>query len=117
MLFSEAAALDFGTVQVEFRFLGDTDPNGFQASGGFDIDTFLARQTASGNVALNPALLSTATFTALADAYAFTSFTFSAVTGATFTAVPVPEPGSWALMPAGVAAMFVRVRRQRLMAA
>ena len=112
VFFSEGAALAFGNMQVEFRFLGDTDPNLFQASGGFDIDTFLARQTGSGTVALDPALLGAVSFAAQADGYTFTSFTFDAVNGATFTALPVPEPGSWALMLAGAAGVLRLAQRR-----
>jgi len=114
VFFSEGAALDFGGMQVEFRFLGDTDPNAFQASGAFDIDTFLARNlSGGGTAAINPSLLTSANFTAQADNYTFTSFTFDAVNGAAFTAVPVPEPGSWALMLAGAAAVLRFAQRQR----
>ena len=106
--------LDFGSMNVEFRFLGDTDPTAFQTSGGFDIDTFLARNlTAGGTTALAPSLLATASFTAQADGYTFTSFSFNAVNGAVFTAVPVPEPGTWALMLTGAGLVLRLVQRQR----
>ncbi len=112
VLFSQGSVLDFGGMQVEFRFLGETDPNAFQASGSFDIDTFLALSTASGgNVAINPALLATVNFSAQADAYPFGSFSFDAVGGASFTAVPVPEPGTWTLMLAGTAVVLRLSRR------
>lgn len=109
VFFSEGATLDFAGMNVEFRFLGDTDPNAFQASGGFDIDTFLARNLAAGGTAaLNPALLSGATFSAQADGYVFQSFSFDPVGGATFTAVPVPEPATWLMGLAGIAALVAR---------
>ena len=114
VFFSEAAALDFGNMNVEFRFLGDTDPNAFQASGGFDIDTFLARNlTAGGTTSLAPSLLAATNFTAQSDGYTFTSFSFNAANGAVFTAVPVPEPGTWALMLAGSALVLRLAQRQR----
>ena len=112
VLFSEGAALNFGAMAVEFRFLGDTDPTQFQASGGFGIDTFLARQAPGGaTLGLDPALLATATFAAQSDAYVFTAFSFNAASGATFSAVPVPEPAAWALMLAGL--LLLALRRTR----
>ena len=114
VFFSEGAALDFGSMQVEFRFLGDTNPNAFQASGGFDIDTFLARNlSGGGTAAINPSLLAAANFSAQADGYTFTSFTFNAATGATFTAIPVPEPQTWGLWLGGLVAINSVVRRRR----
>jgi T5SS/PEP-CTERM-associated repeat protein len=114
VFFSEGAALDFAGMNVEFRFLGDTDPNAFQASGGFDIDTFLARNLSGGGTAgLNPALLAATTFSAQADGYVFQSFSFDPGTGATFSAVPVPEPGTWLLWLGGIAALVARRKATR----
>ena len=115
VFFSEGAALDFGAMNVEFRFLGDTDPSAFQASGSFGIDTFLARNlSGGGTAAINPSLLASANFSAQADGYTFSSFTFDPVGGATFTANPVPEPQTWALWLAGLVAVGSIARRRRL---
>ena len=82
---------------------GNTDPTAFQASGLFDIDTFFqVRQPDNSLQDLAPSLFNTATFTAEADSYTISSFTFSPVGGATFSAAPVPEPESWALLLAGL---------------
>ena len=109
MLFGVGRTLDLAALNVEFRFLGDTNPNAFQASGDFDIDTFLVRQ---GGTAIDHSLLASTTFSARAEGYTFTSFSFTADGGAVFNAVPVPEPASWALMLAG-AAVLLALRRRR----
>jgi hypothetical protein len=112
VIFGQGSMLDLSATNVEFRFLGSTDPNAFQAAGRFDIDTFLARSDGQGGLgALDPALLAGATFSASADAYVFQSFTFDPVAGAVFQAVPVPEPGSWLLMLGGAAALLGWRRR------
>ena len=114
VLFSDGAALNFGGMTVEFRFLGDTDPRAFQAGGGFGLDTFVARQApGGGSTGLDPTLWSTATFTAQSDAYVFTAFNFNAASGATFNAVPVPEPAGWALMLAGLGLLLRHQSRLR----
>lgn len=117
VVFNGSSTIDLDALNIEFRFLGSTDPNAFQASGGFDIDTFLAAKDSGGQLgALDPALLADTTFSARADAYAFTSFTFDAVAGASFVAQPVPEPGAWLMMLAGGAALAGRLRRGRMTA-
>ena len=111
MLFGVGRTLDLAALNVEFRFLGDTNPNAFQASGDFDIDTSLVRQ---GGTAIDHSLLASTTFSARAEGYTFSSssFSFTADGGVGFNAVPVPEPASWALMLAG-AAVLLALRRRR----
>lgn len=115
LLFGEGSALDLAHLAVEFRFLGSTDPNAFQAGGGFSIDTFFQMADgAGGSHGLDPASFAGATFTAQADAYQFNSFSFSAAGGAVFSAQPVPEPGmGWmALAGSGFLALVLRRRAQ-----
>lgn len=112
--FKQGNVLDLAALNVEFRFLGGTNPEEFKQSGGFDIDTFLAVQTAGGQtVQIDHALLANTSYSARADAYTFTSFDFSADGGASFVAVPVPEPGAWALMLAGCGLLAGLARRRR----
>jgi len=113
LVFGEGSLLDLSALKVEFRFLGTTDPNAFQSSGGFDVDTFFRSRGAGGDSDLAHGLFATASFTAQSDRYTISDFTFSANGGATFTAVPVPEPGSWALMLAGLLGTAAALRRRR----
>lgn len=98
LVFDAGSAVSLGSVQIEFRFLGATDPNAFQASGGFQIDSFLRQ----GRTGLDHGLLSTASYSASSGAYEITGFSFSADGGAVFHAQAVPEPGTWMLFVLGL---------------
>ncbi|WP_310388767.1 hypothetical protein [Roseateles sp.] len=107
LVFADAAALDLSGLQIGFRFLGSTDPNAFQASGGFQLDSFMQR---SGGAGLDDALFSTVSFAASSDAYNFQSFSFTAADGAVFVAQAVPEPMSWLMLLSGLAWLLQRRR-------
>jgi hypothetical protein len=112
LIFDGGGSLSLASLQVEFRFLGATDPNAFQATGGFSIDSFLSQ----GGGALDHNVLAGATYSASSASYQFTSFTFSADGGAVFQAQAVPEPETWMLWGIGLAfgACFnTRRRRQQ----
>lgn len=113
LVFGEGSLLDLSALKVEFRFLGATDPNAFQSSGGFDVDTFFRSRGAGGDSDLAHNLFATASFTAQAANYTISNFTFSADGGAAFSAVPVPEPSSWALMLGGLLLTASVARRRR----
>lgn len=112
VIFKGGQPLDLTNLNAEFRFLGNTDPNAFGASGLFNIDTFFQeRQTDASLAGLAPSVFDNAVFTAQADHYQITQFSFNAATGGTITAA-VPEPESWALMLAGLLTIGCITRRR-----
>jgi len=116
VIFGAGQALDLTHLNVEFRFLGATDPNAFRASGGgtgFGVDSFFQLRQGDGSTSgLDRASFATASFSATAVAYTISNFSFSAAQGASFTATPVPEPGSAAMLFAGLAALGWLVKRR-----
>ncbi len=106
--------VNFGAMTVEFRFLGDADPNAFQATNAFVIDSFLQQADGQGAwTGLESTAFNGVNFAASAEAYTFSSFSFSAESGAMFVAAPVPEPGTWLMMAGGLLAVTGWARRRR----
>jgi len=90
-----------GSAQIEFHFLGLSDPNAFRDAELFTLQTFFKEVDANGE-ALPPSealigLFSNAGFSARSPAYEFRNFVFTADGGASFDAVPIPLPPSLAL--------------------
>jgi hypothetical protein len=98
-----------GGLQVTFSFLGGTDPTAFQSAGLFDIGQFLR----VGSEPIAPALLAGASYAATSTAFVIENFSYSPQAGASFAATPVPEPATWLLWLAGLAAGARLVRRRR----
>jgi len=112
LIFGQGTAIDLGALQISFHFLGNTDPNAFQAGGGFQIGNFLMQQQGAGGLqGLDAGLFQQVSFSASADAYHFESFSFNAAGGAVFSAQPVPEPATWGMLLLGL--MFTLRRLPR----
>ena len=120
------AVFDFANVQVDFNFLGDTDPNAFLASGLFTLDTFLGFGDLDNYVPLAGAtghawsdLFTADQFVATSDTYTFTSFAFTPPGaggvggGANFSVAAVPEPFTWAMMVLGLLFLSMLAQRRR----
>lgn len=114
LIFKNGSTINLAGLEVRFRFLGDTDPNAFKARGAFVINQFFQSQDAQGNLTnLAAATFDGASFSAQADGYNLNNFAFSTAGGASFTAAPVPEPGEWMMLLAGLGLMGVVARRRR----
>ena len=125
------AAFNFSNVQVDFNFLGNTDPAAFLASGEFKLDTFLESgdlssfsPLASATGATWSSLFNADQFSATSDSYLITSFVFTppgadgAGGGVSFNSTAaVPEPSTWLMMALGLSFMGVLARRRQSAAA
>jgi hypothetical protein len=114
VFFKGGQALQLDQMNIEFRFLGLTDPQAFKDSGGFDIQSFLSLADASGTLTPLPtSLFSAVNFTAQAQNYVFNSFSFDPTKGAAaadFALTPVPEPGTWMMLALGLCGLVVRIK-------
>jgi len=115
LVFNAGQPLDLSGLKVEFRFLGDTNPEAFLATDTFEVGTFFQVRDSSGATqALGAEAFSNVSYEASAEAYTISNFSFSAVAGASdFTATPVPEPGTTAMLLAGLAGLGWLARRRR----
>lgn len=115
LVFNAGQPLDLTGLNIEFRFLGATDPIAFKASGKFDTDTFFQLK-ADGQPpqALADSVFEQVTFEASAEAYNISDFSFSAAAGASdFNVTAVPEPGTTAMLLAGLAGLGWLARRRK----
>ena len=115
LVFNAGQPLDLSGLKVEFRFLGNTDPNAFKASGQFQNDTFFEVMAADGSSGvLAPSFFSEVSYAASADQYTISNFSFDAAIGAgDFTAQAVPEPTTNAMLLAGLLSLGWLARRRR----
>jgi T5SS/PEP-CTERM-associated repeat protein len=123
VLIGNNSTFDLHALHVLFNFLGNTDPNSFAASGGFDLDNFLeSLDLTTGDVAgLSHAFAPGQTWrdvvdptaiTAVSSAYDITDLHLDPDGSVTVVAVPVPEPQTWAMMLLGFVAMGAIARRR-----
>jgi T5SS/PEP-CTERM-associated repeat protein len=124
IVFTNGSVLDLTKANIEFLFVGKTDPNAFAASTLWDLDTFFKTVVPGpdggikGISALGDldTLFSDAEFVAQSDAYVIEEFSFNPGTGVNpdFVAVPVsvPEPGTMVLVLLGSALLVLFARRR-----
>jgi len=114
IVFGDPTRVTMGAGQIEFDFLGATDPNAFFATGHFQLDSFFKEVDGSGVVQDLPAAhrdwFGQSAFSAWSDSYQFSSFSFDPITGARFSTSAVPLPSSAALAVLGLLALR-RTRR------
>jgi len=112
IVFGDPSQVNIGAAAIEFHFLGDTDPEAFEATGGFNIGAFLQLADGSGGLEpMEPSVFAGVAFSASSSAYQITEFTYNPDTGG-FTVTAVPEPGTWALMFGGLLLIAGAARRQ-----
>lgn len=112
IVFGDPSQVNIGAAAIEFHFLGDTDPEAFEATGGFNIGAFLQLADGSGGLEpMEPSVFAGVEFSASSSAYQITEFTYNPDTGG-FAVTAVPEPGTWALMFGGLLLIAGAARRQ-----
>ena len=125
IVLTQGSSYAFGSVTVQFSFLGATDPVAAAESGALAMDTFLRVTDGSNEAGLSSTfgagetwntVLADASFVAKSNAYDVTSLVLNLDGSGTFTvaAVPVPEPGAWLLHLLGLAVLAGVVRRREL---
>jgi len=110
-------------LHVVFNFLGNTDPNAFAATGGFDMDNFIrSLNLQTGEVTglssvFAPGqtwndVLGAGNITAVSPVYDLSDLHVAADGTVTVVAVPIPEPSTWALLLFGLLAMGSMARQR-----
>lgn len=116
IVFGDPSQVTMGAGEIEFAFLGDTDPVAFMASGLFELDSFFKEVDGLGNVVDLPVaslgLFTSTRFDASAERYVFTSFVFDPYRGARLSVVPMSLPGTLPLVLAGLALLVWPSRRR-----
>jgi hypothetical protein len=127
LILGPEANFGFENVQVDFNFLGNTDPTAFLNSGGFNLDSFIDAGDLDNFTPLAGAkgvawseLFSANQFIATADQGVINNFVFtpSGANGeggsVTFTTAAVPEVSTWLMMALGLLLLAAATRnRQR----
>ncbi|HSW09005.1 PEP-CTERM sorting domain-containing protein, partial [Aquabacterium sp.] len=124
LVLTAGSSFGFDDVTVTFNFIGDTDPEAFAASGGFDLDNFIQSSDSNGNVSglstvFEPdasweTVFASAQFEAASPTYDVTQLSLTQDGSFGVVAVPVPEPQTVILWLAGLGLLSaVRLLQRR----
>lgn len=132
LIIGDTASFDLGSAQIVFSFLGETNPNVVSNLGGLNLDYYLRTGSEDPSAPLDAPTQALSTLfapgqgwadvidpskvSAMSAAYDVTSFSYSGNGTFELTAVPVPEPSTWGLMFAGLAAVGAWARRRKAQA-
>jgi T5SS/PEP-CTERM-associated repeat protein len=123
LIIGSGSTFDLSHLQIVFNFLGDTDPNLFAASGGFDLDNFLRSGLDDGSdVGLSAAfapgeawndIVDPSRIAAVSSVFDVTDLRLQADGSLEVTTAAIPEPSTWASMLLGLLGFGAWVRRRR----
>ena len=122
LIIDGSASFNLASAQIEFSFLGNTNPNQFAAIGGMNLDNFFRAETGATTAGLSTVfapgqtwanVVDTSTITAVSQDPSFSSIQISYTSDGNMNVVAVPEPSSWVLMFTGLAAVGAVSRRRR----
>jgi len=115
------STFDLHHIGIVFNFLGDTDPEAFAASGGFDLDNFLRTEVPGGDVGLSAAFAPGETWSdvvdptkisAVSSMFDVTGLHLEADGSVVVTTAPIPEPSTWAMLVGGLLLLQGWARRR-----
>lgn len=122
LVIGNGSTFDLHHMNIVFNFLGDTDPEAFAASGGFDLDNFLRSGLAEGDVGLSAAFAPGETWSdvvdptkvsAVSSVFDVTELQLRPDGSFVVTTAPIPEPSTWAMLLGGLLLLLRWARRQQ----
>jgi T5SS/PEP-CTERM-associated repeat protein len=117
------STFSLGNLHIVFNFLGNTDPNAFAASGGFNLDNFLQSvNLTTGEVTglstvFAPGetwndVVNAANISAVSSAFDISSLQLRSDGSFAVIAAPIPEPSTWAMLIVGMLFLSAITRRR-----